>query len=228
MAVKATGSITLTILRDGARVFTSLPWPPYSVGDKYIDTLTGRHLECIFSRSSGVFVASDWSLIDAQSNAYFAVYRRAGAAPRTVAKEYTKAQLAALVSGSTTPQSRLFYDNGRWNVCTAKKYVTLSALFDDAGLLSGYENPEWQGGYASIAVGQHDHDTLNVTRKVLGEDKWFFPNTEAHSWDTTGQTTVVPCLAVLGAGRPVTTIAADAQAANVLPKIGRASCRERV
>lgn len=45
-----------------AQVFVSKPIPPYNIGDLWVQGYTGNILKCKTSRSSGVYVDSDWEL----------------------------------------------------------------------------------------------------------------------------------------------------------------------
>lgn len=50
----------LDLAKNKNRIFTSTPYPPYDVGDLWVQGSTGDILQCRNARASGSYVASDW------------------------------------------------------------------------------------------------------------------------------------------------------------------------
>lgn len=50
----------LALAKDKNRIFTSTPYPPYEVGDLWVQGGTGEIMRCKIARASGSYTSSDW------------------------------------------------------------------------------------------------------------------------------------------------------------------------
>lgn len=57
----ATANDALALAKNKRRIFTSTPYPPYDVGDLWVQGSTGDIMMCKTARDSGSYTASDWA-----------------------------------------------------------------------------------------------------------------------------------------------------------------------
>lgn len=60
-AALAAANDALALAKTKRRVFTSTPYPPYEVGDLWVQGASGDIMRCVAARDTGSYTASDWS-----------------------------------------------------------------------------------------------------------------------------------------------------------------------
>ncbi|MDR1359142.1 MAG: hypothetical protein LBJ48_07335, partial [Coriobacteriales bacterium] len=136
---------------------------------------------------------------------FLTVYKSVDGASREFVKEYTQAQFAAVkdLQLSTDPVSALYYGTS-WSVSTAKEYVELSQLMQDAGLASYYNDA------ASVSYGDAGY-TRTLNYSVL-EGGNFYPATTATAENLAGAYPVKAVLSLSDFSTAIYGVSASATA----------------
>ncbi|MDR1403801.1 MAG: hypothetical protein LBJ60_08890, partial [Tannerellaceae bacterium] len=126
------------------RVFTGTPYPPYDVGDLWVQGTSGDLMRCATSRLSGSYVASDWvkAVKYTDDTAASNAYSRASSALSAAEAASNAANSASSVAGSAQSAAnmaaRVFY-----NPSAPTSGMKTNDLWVNGSLIYRYNGSSW-------------------------------------------------------------------------------------